>query len=143
MTQVSAAATGSWGGLKEIRGILLRLHKLLLDRERAAFEKVHGQIQASHDLLKLVINDEQFAWLHALSELIVRIDETLDLKDEASDDSLRSLLAEIRALLKPSEEGIGFARKYFDAIQDDPETVLTHAQAVKLLETRGGAKPGT
>ena len=35
-------------------------------------------------LLQLVINDPWFAWLHSVSELVVRIDETVDNGSPAS-----------------------------------------------------------
>ena len=39
-------------------------------------------------------------------------------------------------LLKPSEEGAGFGKHYYDALQRDPDVVLAHA-AVKKLIRRG------
>ena len=62
---------------RELRLGLLRLHKTLLDGERTIYERVYGQVNGG-ELLQLVINHEQFAWLHAFSELIVRINEMLD-----------------------------------------------------------------
>ena len=56
--------------LTDIRIKLLHLHKLLLDTERIRYEQVRGQISNS-ELLQLVIDHDQFAWLHRLSELIV------------------------------------------------------------------------
>ena len=122
--------------LKEVRDRLLRLHKVLLDRERANYEKEHGRVERSHDLLQLVINHEQFAWLHALSELVVRIDETFDLDEPITEGDGSALLDEVRQLLKPTEEGTGFGKKYYDALQDDPDIVLAHADIVKLLATK-------
>ena len=53
------------------------LHKVLLDDTRAAYEMDRGRVGSNATLLQLVINDPWFAWLHPLSELVVRIDETL------------------------------------------------------------------
>lgn len=118
--------------LSELRRVLLRLHKTLLDTERAAYEQVHGRV-SSGELLQLVINHEQFAWLHAISELIVKIDELLDADEPVKRGEAQSLLSEARALLKPSETGGEFAQKYFSAIQQNPETVLTHREAMLIL----------
>src|SRR4030088_390798 len=60
--------------LRDLRRGLLRLHKTLLDQETAAYEAARGSV-ARGELLQLVISHEQFAWLHTISELIVRIDE--------------------------------------------------------------------
>ena len=34
------------------------------------------------------------------------------------------------------ENGDGFAKHYFDALQSDPDVVLAHAQAAKLFKAR-------
>ncbi|WP_422394271.1 hypothetical protein [Nostoc flagelliforme] len=62
--------------LADTRIKLLHLHKLLLDTERIRYEQVRGQVSKG-ELLQLVINHDQFAWLHHLSELIVQIDELI------------------------------------------------------------------
>lgn len=116
---------------RELRLGLLRLHKTLLDAERAIYERVYGQVTGG-ELLQLVISDEHFAWLHAISELIVRIDEMLD-AEEPTADEVRSLLSQARLLLRPSEEGDEFERKYFAALQRDPDAVLAHSKVVQVL----------
>ena len=52
--------------------------QVLLDDARAAHEMDRGRIASNANLLQLVINDPWFAWLHPLSELVVRIDETIE-----------------------------------------------------------------
>lgn len=118
--------------LRELRTGLLRLHKALLDHERADYERVYGQVNGS-ELLQLAITDEQFAWLRPVSELIVRIDEMLDAVEPATVHDAEALLACARALLKPSEAGGGFGQKYFDAIQREPDVVLAHKDVTRLL----------
>lgn len=118
--------------LRAARAALLRLHKVLLDAERAAYEAAHGRVNAG-EMLRLAIGDPQFAWLRALSELVVEIDEALDPKEPATDEEARSLVAQARALLRPSEGGGEFARKYHAALQRDPEAVLAHREATLLL----------
>lgn len=130
--EVNALAGATAGRIKDVRRALLRLHKALLDVERASYERVHGQL-TSGEVLQLVINHEQFAWLHALSELIVRIDEMLDADEPATEADGAALLEAARALLKPSEAGGGFGRKYFDAMQSEPDVVLAHREATSLL----------
>ena len=120
------------GRMRDLRLGLLRLHKALLDFERVAYESIHGQVTGG-ELLQLVINDYQFAWLRPVSELIVRIDEMLDADEPATDDDVAALLAQVRALLKPSEAGGGFGQKYFAAIQQSPDVVLAHREVTRLL----------
>ena len=118
--------------LTEVRRALLRLHKALLDEERADYERVYGQVTGG-ELLQLVINHEQFAWLRPVSELIVRMDEMLDAVEPATESDAGALLAGARTLLKPSEAGGGFGQKYFAAIQQVPDVVLAHREVTRLL----------
>jgi hypothetical protein len=118
--------------LRELRRGLLHLHKALLDDERAWYEQAHG-IVSSGELLQLVISHEQFAWLHAFSEFIVRIDELLDAEEPATNDNVKALLAQARSLVRPSAEGTEFQRKYFAAIQREPAVALAHRGVTKLL----------
>ena len=119
--------------LRDVRRALLRLHKILLDDERARYERTHGQV-TSGELLQLVIGHEQFAWLHAISELVVRIDETFEADEPATAREIDELLAQSGALLTPSESAEGFAGKYFAALQREPAAVLAHRELRSLLK---------
>jgi hypothetical protein len=130
----SPASESTLRRLRELRRALLHLHKALLDSERAAYEQVHGSA-SSGELLQLVINHEQFAWLHSISELIVRIDELLDADEPLTTNDARILLAQTRALLKPSETGNDFERKYYAALQREPAVVLAHREVTKTLQS--------
>lgn len=119
--------------LINVRQRLLGLHKALLDGEREAYERVHGRVASPYELFGLVTNHPWFAWLRQLSALIVQIDEGLGGKEPVSETEAGVLLDQVRALLKPSESGAEFEKKYYDALQRDPEIVLLHAQISKLL----------
>lgn len=134
-TTGGAASEATPRRLGELRRALLRLHKTLLDAERATYESVHGRV-SSGELLQLVIGDGHFAWLHAVSELIVRVDELLDAEEPATAADADSLHAEARTLLKPSEEGDEFGRRYFAALQREPDAVLAHRAVTLLLSPR-------
>ena len=128
----SPAPELTFQNLRELRCGLLHLHKALLDIERAAYEQVYGSV-SSGELLQLVINHEQFAWLHSISELIVRIDEMLDVDEPVMTGDAGTLLAQARALLKPSETGDEFERRYYAALQREPAVVLAHRDVTKIL----------
>ena len=118
--------------LDNLSRALLRLHKALLDDERVIYERVHGRIASNGAFLQLVLGDAWFAWLRPLSQLMVQLD-TLDEEDEVSaSGQIIALLASVRVLLTPSEEGDGFGRHYYDALQREPDVGLAHA-AVKAL----------
>lgn len=118
--------------LRDLRRSLLRLHKTLLDQETAAYEQAHGSITRG-ELLQLVINHEQFAWLHTISELIVRIDEMLSPKEPALEADAQALIEQAQVLLTPSETGDKFQRRYFAALQSEPDAVLAHREVMQLL----------
>ncbi|GMV48506.1 MAG: hypothetical protein L6Q34_02200 [Nitrospira sp.] len=121
--------------LKELRQGLLNLHKALIVSEQITYERIYGRIASSGQLLQLVMNDPWFAWLHPLSHLVVRIDVVLEDPEDISLESAQTLLADARAMLRPSEEGDGFERSYYEALQRTPDVVLAHAGVKKLLST--------
>jgi hypothetical protein len=123
--------------LTKLRNGLLPLHKYLLDSERAAYVRDVEPIDTAGQFLNLVLNDPWFAWLRELSQLIVLIDETLDLDDPASPEDAARLIAQARTLISPAEEGPGFARRYFDAMQRDPGAVLAHRDMMRVFAGLG------
>jgi hypothetical protein len=123
--------------LTELRNGLLGLHKTLLDSERAVYERDIARITSSGELLNLVINDPWFAWLHALSEFVVLIDERLDEEEPPQGSEAERLIAQAWELLTPNEAGRGFAQRYFEALQRDPDVVLAHARMRKVLVNLG------
>jgi hypothetical protein len=119
--------------LRELRVRLLNLHKVLLEDARAAYELDRGRVGSPGNLLQLVINDPWFAWLHALSELVVRIDQTIDEPASTGADAA-ALFDQAGRLLTASENGDGFARRYYDALQRQPAVVLAHADVRRVLK---------
>ena len=124
--------------LRELRTGLLQLHKVLLDDARAAYEMDRGRIASNANLLQLVINDPWFAWLHPLSELVVRIDETIEPESPATQADGAALLEQAERLLVPAEGGETFARRYFEALQRQPSVVLAHADVRRVLRSSRG-----
>jgi catechol 2,3-dioxygenase len=120
--------------LRELRGKLLQLHKVLLDDARAAYEMDRGRVPSNATLLQLVINDPWFAWLHSLSELVVRIDETVETDSPATDADAGTLIDQVEKLLTASETGEGFQRRYFDALQRQPAVVMAHADVRRAIK---------
>ena len=117
--------------LTNLRNGLLRLHKSLLDSERAVYERDVERITSTGQYLGLVLNDPWFAWLHELSQFIVVIDETLDADEPATPADADRLTTQARALVAPNEAADGFARKYFEAMQRDPNVVLAHRDMIR------------
>ncbi len=127
-------ANGAQGRLTELRNGLMRVHKTLVDSERSVYERDVARVDSPGQMLNLLLNDPWFVWLRQLSELVVLIDEALadDEKPITHPDAER-FLAQARILLTPAEYGNGFGRRYFEALQRDPDVVLAHGAMMRLL----------
>ncbi|MDP9132467.1 MAG: hypothetical protein M3M98_04955 [Nitrospirota bacterium] len=119
--------------LDNVSRALLRLHKALLDGERVSYERVHGRIPSNGAFFQLVLGDAWFAWLRPLSQLMARFDELCEEGEASSRAEIAEVIASARTLLTPSEDGEGFARHYYDALQREPDVVLAHAATRALL----------
>jgi hypothetical protein len=121
--------------LPDLRRELLRLHKVLLEWERASYERRHGRL-APGDLLRVVMGDPHFAWLRPVSELIVHIDEAIEA--EASDVAFDAvsvvgpIVSRARAFVALDGH---HAPRYREALQADPDAVLAHRAVKVVLDT--------
>jgi catechol 2,3-dioxygenase len=122
--------------LADLRARLLQLHKALLDDARATYEMDRGRVGSNANLLQLVINDPWFAWLHSLSELVVRIDEAVEPDAPATASDAAALVDQVERLLTASEHGEGFQRRYYDALQRQPAVVVAHAEVRRVLKKK-------
>src|SRR5271154_6609395 len=93
--------------LVTLRLALLRLHKALIDMERRDYERQHGKVNTG-ELFRLVIDHEQFAWLHNISEFVVRIDESLAGEEPVTAEDTSSSISLARKMFAPSESGDAF-----------------------------------
>jgi hypothetical protein len=120
--------------LTELRTVLLKLHKTLLDMERRDYEREHGHVSTG-ELFRLVLDHQQFGWLHNISEFVVRLDETLAGEVPITPEDTRSAIGMARKLFVPSESGDAFQKRYFDAIQRDPTVVMEHAELARVFNS--------
>ena len=127
------ATTSESALLHDVRVSLLHLHQTLLDMERKSFETTHGRVN-SGELLQLVLNHAQFAWLRIISALVVEIDEMLDSDEQASTADMISLIASARQLFTASDNK-EFSDKYQAALQQEPDVVMAHSALMKLLRS--------
>lgn len=103
-------------GVKQARGRLLRLHKVLMDWDRARYEAQHGP-QTAGKFLEMLLSEPRFEWLRVLSTLIVRIDEAFDLDDGVSNEMLEGFRQEIRDIFdEDSGEYQEFQERFREAL---------------------------
>ena len=126
--------------LQGISLALLRLHKVLLQVERGAYEKLYGRVLGGSELLQLLIQNPWFSWLGQVSGLVVQIDELLERakknKEPVTEQEAGAVLEQVRSLLRP-DEGSGnsetFSRRYKQALQQNPDSILAHAEVIRFL----------
>jgi hypothetical protein len=118
--------------LLSLRLALLRLHKTLLNMERREYEREHGYVNTG-ELFRLVIDHAQFAWLHNISEFVVRLDEALSAEAPITADDTHGAIMLAQKMFAPSEAGDAFQKRYFAAIQRDPTVVIEHAELARLF----------
>jgi hypothetical protein len=117
--------------LRNLRRLLLHLHKSLLELEQQDFEKTSGRVTTG-ELLQLLINHSQFAWLRMISALVVETDEVLDGDQPATSADLQELLSQARSLLTSSANE-DFSIRYQTALQREPSVVMAHSAVMQLL----------
>ena len=122
--------------LKNGRDSLLKLHKSLLDHERAIYESINGPVNAGQ-FLNILLEDADFAWLRKFSTLIVDIDELFAQKDGVTDEAVEIHVAKLRDLISMKEEDEGFREKYQSALQKDLDAAAHQGSLRALLSELG------
>jgi len=117
--------------LRDLRSRLLHLHKSLLDMERQNFESKSGRVTPG-ELLQLVLNNPQFAWLRIITALVVEFDEVLNGEEPATAGDFEDLLSQAR-LLFTSPRNREFTINYQAAMQREPSVIMAHAAVMQLL----------
>jgi hypothetical protein len=120
-------------GLAELREALLRLHKALMESERAGYEKTFGKIASPYQFLQLLTNDAWFAWLRPVSQLIAAMDEMMDAKEPLTAAGVKALVGRAKKLLVATPGADQFSGHYDEALQRDPDVVFAHAEAARLM----------
>ena len=119
--------------LFDLRKALLHLHKTLLDWERAAYERIHGRASAA-ELLRVIVEDPQFAWLRPISELIVRIDLAVDTEHPDATIDFDTLITRAREVVAPAVSSAPGGERYLQALQEHPDAVFAHRAVTNVLK---------
>ena len=120
---------------------LRRLHQALVQTAQREYEKEWGAVDAGQ-LLQLLTRHPDFAWLHALSEMMVDIDEILDLEQLSSRDAHTAYEAVEKLLILKEGNGSDFSSRYFASLHDDPAVVIAHVDVLRALQDRPLRKQG-
>jgi hypothetical protein len=120
----------------EVHQRLLSLYCALIVAEQLTYERIHGRIGSTDELIQLLLRDPWFTWLSPLLDLLLRIDQLLT--DDAFDithENVAHLVAEVRNLTHPSIEGDGFERAYYEALRRAPDVLHAHFHVTRALQT--------
>jgi len=118
--------------LKNARNLLLKLHKVMLDREREVYEGINGPLNATQ-FLNVLLEDNDFDWLRKFSMLIVEIDEMFAAKDGIPVEMIDANLAKVEELIEMREHDEFFKAKYQFALQSIPEAAALHSEIKAVL----------
>jgi hypothetical protein len=118
--------------LRDARDLLLKLHKNLVDHERAIWEGINGPVTAGQ-FLTVLLEDPDFAWLRKFSTLIVDIDEMFAQKDGYPAETVEIHLTKLRELISMQDEDEGFRNKYQAALQQDLDAASRQGDLKLLL----------
>jgi hypothetical protein len=120
--------------LRDARNLLLKLHKNLVDHERAIWEGMNGAV-TSAQFLSVLLEDRDFAWLRKFSTLIVDIDEMFAQRDGYSAESIEIHLTKLRELVAMEDEDEEFKAKYQAALQQDLDAAARQGDLRLLLRS--------
>ena len=127
--------------VKVVARELRALHRALLGYVQSGYEQSHGAVGGPGQLLHLAMHDPAFHWLHALSELMVDIDELIDSQMVSKTDAA-AVRTEIEDLLGTgSDRANDFSTRYVEALQHDTDLVVLHANVRKIVSTLPETKP--
>ena len=119
--------------LREARNLLLNLHKILVDHERAIWEGINGPATAGQ-FLNLLLEDPDFAWLRKFSTLIVDIDEMFAQKDGYPAEAIDLHLSKMSDLVEMKSEDENFLSKYQAALQQNVDAAARQGDLRLLLK---------
>ena len=123
----------------ELRRGILELHKSLLDAQQIRYEREHGRVKSSGELLGLVLEHPSFAWLRQLSALIARLDEWVEMRDQLGDDDLHVIVNALRALISAEHRNGTFGKPYLEIADEVPAVLVEHVRLWRLITEKRAA----
>ena len=122
---------------QKLASALRELHRALMERARADYERAKGVVLSPGEFLQLLTTDAYFEWLRGLSELMVDIDLVRDAEAELVEEmsnAVRSAVEHLISAPKTPAPPHAFAQQYWPYVQDDPHVAIAHAGVKKALE---------
>ena len=137
MTVGNPATDPAFAPLHELRSLLLKAHKILMDAEKDRYEASYGPIANKGDYLRLVLSHDQFSWLRPISQLIVQMDEVLMAKQPQPLDRASDLRDQARHLIHDSEIGQAFQDRTQAIAPQHPDLAAMADRIIQLTQPDG------
>ncbi len=118
--------------IETVRNQLLDFHKLLMDGQKAEYERDHGPVLSPGAYLDLVLNHADFEWLRQLSGLIVAIDEMLAPRSTAGAAEADAAVRDLESLMNQNAEG-KFQERLRVVLGQSTEAAEAHSQILRAL----------
>lgn len=111
--------------LGQISAAMMKIHKLLLEEEMEAREIAINKVIPPAERLNVLLNDPEFAWLRALSQLMAYVDEIFFQKEPVLERQLKEAEEKVEALFALQNES-EFAYRYRSKLSTIPDLMIQH-----------------
>jgi hypothetical protein len=120
--------------LREVRRAVFRLHKALVDAERAGMERESGPVPGGV-FLQSLLHDPELAWLRPFSGLIVEMDEALAQPEPLSATEARAFIERVHELVATADESgdLRSGSRYGEASRKDPDVLIAHVELMTRI----------
>lgn len=110
---------------------------MILEHLMEAREQATKTLISPNERLNLLLNDPEFAWLRALSQLIAYVDEIYFQKEAILESQLEDVLNKVESLFSLQNES-EFTYRYKQAVTSIPDLMMAHGHLKVALKN---AKP--
>lgn len=119
--------------LADVRRALLRLHKALIDSERAVYETRHGAMNNA-EFLGALLQEPFFQWMRPFSQLIAAMDELMFGDEPVTAESARPYVDQAHALVaEPGDGGTLESGRYVQVRDRDPAVLFAHTELLRRV----------
>jgi len=133
----SNSARANRDQLQQVRDVLLELHRALLALESETRGRDNRPV-SPQQLLRLLLESDELAWLRPISSLIAEMDVLLDADHVPSAWAYKDLLQQAVRMFQLEDEAAEFTLKYREALQQSLEVAGRHGELRGLLRSVGG-----
>jgi hypothetical protein len=121
--------------LAEVRRALLRVHKALIDSERAVYETRNGAL-TNAEFLTALLQEPFFQWMRPFSQLIAAMDEAMFGDEPVTAAGACDYVNQVHALVTEPANGDGGSPetvRYGQVRDRDPAVLFVHTELVRRV----------